>query len=187
MLANEMKIAQARQSMMIKSFFHINNDGESGYQVESYGRRFLILREIYKRFERFFNCHFGRKTSIQEVMASDIFNAFITSKYFYGVEKCFPHYTGIGKGFENSSKFFFFALNYVSTLEEELELYTAIAAHVHFQSQFSDVEFFNKYKDKVAFEVQGELYIVMGKERVKIGKVNTLSSSLFNDDVEVLR
>ena len=144
--------------------------------AESSGRRSLIAREINKRFSGFFKLILGRQMSnVNDVAQTQIFNEFISSDFFFTNAKSFPHYTGVGKGYENSSKFFLFCVNLYNAKESShnktlhlLELYTGIAAHLNFQSQFCKSIFFNNFAQGVFFTIDQKSYYIFHGARVEL-------------------
>lgn len=104
---------------------------------------------------------------------------------FFGSTYSFPHYAGLGRGFENSSKFFLFALSFLQNypkgdhLEQlKLELFSAIAVHLNFQSNFTNVPFFKPFRKIVIFEVSGTYYAVVGDKRFCVTKDSVVGKHL---------
>lgn len=54
------------------------------FSVESYGRKYLILKEVFKRFKQFFSRYLAcDEVKIEDVLESDIFVAYLESEFFF--------------------------------------------------------------------------------------------------------
>lgn len=156
------------------------------FNVESQGRRFLIAKEISKRYKVFFEKYLNQKeiNNISLVSNSEIMNNYFKSDYFLYKKVSFPHYTGAGSGIENSSKFFFFAIQFLknkgSTNGESVdnllvELFSAFAIHIHHHSKFSDVDVYNSTQKGIYFQIAEQAYLIHQNMRIKLDE-RSLSS-----------
>lgn len=162
------------------------------FLTESYGRQFLIAKEIKRHFESFFKNYLQLPLpTINEVMASSLIQSFFCSQEFLFCQKSFPHYTGIGEGFENSSSFFLFALDYLKESKNKdltLDLYIAMAAHLNFQAKFSDDPFYIPLTKGVHFNFEGNKYVVLDGFVVQISNDQQLGlDSNLNNIVSVYK
>lgn len=182
-----MSSLQEKQTYMIKKFFlkekFTDEREQEAFVAECNGKKIVVLKEIFNVYKEFFNSYFENEASMNDVLNSDLFNNFLLSEEFYGVDKSFPHYTGIGKGYENSSKFFFYALKNAPAYE--LELYTSIALHIHMQAQLSNVDFFKNFKESIIFKVDRLFYAIIASKRYKIGEhINISQNNYLNKFVD---
>lgn len=77
------------------------------FLAEAHGRQIVVEREISARFERtvaFFN---NRGTQAGPDTGPLAFGEFLASDYFLGTRHALPHPDGVGPGYENVSKFYF--------------------------------------------------------------------------------
>lgn len=156
-----------------KYLFDVSSES---FVAESFGRRSLIARELKKRFEKFFSLTLAKKDpSLSDIVNCRVFCEFVASDCFFSNRMAFPHYTGIGPGYENSSKFFLFCLaRYESnpslaiSREMLLELYSGMANHLLFQSKFCNSDFFRYFSHGVRFDLDDEVYLVVPGKRVLI-------------------
>ncbi len=79
------------------------------FAVESFGRRVMIARELVRRFKKTFALLAGAEVRADQIVSADFFKEFISSDYFLTPFKSLPHPYGLGAGYENVSKFFFWA------------------------------------------------------------------------------
>lgn len=159
-------------------FFHDSNS--TNFKAESFGRQILITREIYRHFENFFKVHLNKAiVSVNDAMNSHIMKSFFKSEQFLFCKKSFPHYTGIGTGFENTSSFYFFVLeNFYNNLSyvEQLALYTHMAVNLHFQSQYSDLSFYKNLRHGISFVCGDKSFFVYKGQRVELKKNDLMNS-----------
>lgn len=151
---------------------YILDPDEPAFEVESRGRRLMIVKEIAARFKPFL-IQYTNRNDIDPtwLINQSIFVDFFRSDFFIENKKSFPHYTGAGHGFENSSKFFLFCLDNLSLCpSSKLELFTCMAIHLNFQAHYSSLGFFQPFKACVYFEIENSYYLVKNKVRVKIDR-----------------
>jgi hypothetical protein len=146
------------------------NIEEASFFSESYGRKFLITREIFKRYKNFFKVYFKKENIlINDVVGSKLLDDYFKSEIFFGHKIAFPHYSGLGKGYENSSKFFFFLVD--SFREEDnlmIEAFTSIACHLNYQASFSNILFFKNFEKGVIFSIKKRFFVVVDGYRLEI-------------------
>ena len=166
------------ENKYIKLFPDVTSES---FKVESYGRRFLIAKEISKRYKVFFKKYLNvTEVNINSICNSQILRNYFSSNYFLYNKVSFPHYTGAGGGMENSSKFFFFAIDYLSNrLDEQnesllIELYTAFAIHIHFHAGFSDLQVYQSLKSGVFFQIGNQAFLIHQNMRIKLDEKSLL-------------
>ena len=174
-----------RKSIPFRYNDYLPNVKDQSFVSESYGRRFLITREVFKRFKSLFSLYLKKEDiQISDVINSSLLNEYFESDYFFGCERSFPHYTGLGKGYENSSKFFFFIIDkFKDNFEFLLEAYTAISLHINFQATFSDVLFYEGFKKGVFFYLENKVFVVLDGHRFEIPKEKLPADIIYLNDV----
>ena len=137
--------------------------------VESHGRKFLIAKELSSRFRNFFQSHLNKnEVSIVEIVASSVFTRFLESREFYSRDFCFPHYTGIGPGHENVSKFFFFVKKQLLNNSEEFSLLLDISLVLNFHAKLTDLDFYQPFKKMAWFNFDQDIVVVRNSKWIRI-------------------
>ncbi|MBP9681823.1 MAG: hypothetical protein KBD76_10495 [Bacteriovorax sp.] len=153
---------------MLGQFGMTNNDENlfpnvqsSAFKVESYGRKFLIAKELLARFNNFFCSYMKNEiVTVNEVVNSPLFKLFLQSSEFYTKESSFPHYAGIGKGHENFSKFYLFLKEKNLCEDNEFSLFLDISLLLNKLASLSDLEFYKNFKKFAWFCFGQDIVIV---------------------------
>ena len=139
------------------------------FVVESHGRKFLIAKELSSRVQNFFQSHLNKnEVSITEIIEASIFTRFLESKEFYSRVFCFPHYTGIGPGHENVSKFFFFVKKQLLNNSEECSLLLDISLVLNFHAKLTDLDFYQPFKKMAWFNLGQDVVVVRNSKWIRI-------------------
>ena len=109
--------------------------GSNEFTNECIGRRTLISRELQPKFSKTLESAYGIE-SIRDFGSSDVFQKFLESPHFLTIEHSLPHPYGIGKGYENSSKFFLWLrdVNLANRQQLRLQLHQDFSVHLIRQS-----------------------------------------------------
>lgn len=139
------------------------------FKSESYGRKFLIAKELHSQFKNFFCTHFYKlNCTVAEIVESAIFIDFLQSKEFYSKLYCFPHYAGIGSGHENVSKFYFFAIKTLLRRDELFSLKLDIGLVLNSLASLTDLAFYQPFKDVTWFNFDEDVVIITKGKWIRI-------------------
>ncbi|MBR1033797.1 MULTISPECIES: hypothetical protein [Bradyrhizobium] len=107
-----------------------------GYRAELFGRRIQAVQELRPHYRPTFAVLMGGETSEREIAEANWFTAFLDSEYFFDAGLSLPHPTGIGRGHEGVTRFFFWARDHFSLQGDSadpklrLEVFTDFASLV---------------------------------------------------------
>lgn len=77
------------------------------FKAESHGRRVVVERSVAQFFKETQNCLAQRTASTGFTASIPTFDDFLCSDYFLDPRNGLPHASGVGSGYENISKYFF--------------------------------------------------------------------------------
>lgn len=128
---------------------------------EFYGRRMLVAIEIMDRFKSSMKEFFLRDdiTPIDFIKDEQL-SSFFDSENFLKSHHCLPSPEGIGKGYENISKFYFWAMTNIKSKEFIEMLKLEMASYVLSQSLGAVDNFFNKFSNGIFIESIAGGYLV---------------------------
>ena len=120
------------------------------YRSEVYGRRILISNEISDRFKvslkiYFKNDSFSSKDFVEDECLSLFFNSSFFIKSKYGL----PAVEGIGNGYENISKFYFWALENVTNKDFIEMLQLEMSVYLIMQNESSLDTYFKRFSNGI--------------------------------------
>lgn len=140
-----------------------NVDSEN-FRAEIHGRRSLIARELSARYPETFAAYFGSKTKPDVLVNSTLFCEFLSSDSFLLPYDSFPHPYGIGLGYENISKFFFWARRQnLPTLHTPLR--TEFSRYLLAQTKHAREVAFQVFKKGIFFEVSSTITLMLADQR----------------------
>lgn len=141
----------------------------------------MIARELFHRFPKTFRyISKNSETKPPNLLDLECFKKFIYSDYFFRANLGSPHPYGIGTGYENISKFFFWAkdVGFDLTSDPELKflLYSEFAIYLVQMIPHASDPYFNQFKSGITFELaDGSTVAVSTNENVRRIKKNVLS------------
>lgn len=112
------------------------NVNSKAFRNECLGRRSLIARELHPQFSNTLMSVYGIE-SVRDFVSSAMLSRFLESGHFLTIGHSLPHPYGIGKGYENSSKFFLWLRDVHFARQQRLRvaLHHDFAMHLIRQSQ----------------------------------------------------
>jgi uncharacterized protein len=145
---------------------YMNRVNLSNHSAEISGRRFLVAEEIIKRFPKSLELFFNRKACDAELfLTSKEISAFYTSNEFLKNFKKIPSAEGIGFGYENISKFYFWcksnfkSRDFIEMLDLEFSVYLINQANCAIDP------FFNRFKNGICTTNQdGKFDLLISKD-----------------------
>ena len=172
-------------------FQMLPNVNSYAFDVESRGRKVLVTQEIQRRFKEFFGLYFEKNTTIYQISQSKLMSKFFKSEYFFKNEFSFPHYAGIGYGYENVSKFFLYIIQVLTVSDTDLNevllisLYTAMAIYLSQLAELSDVGFYQQFRSNVFFKIKDSCYVVLENKRIKLEAKTTMINQAWLNQIVV--
>ena len=132
--------------------------GSDQFKAESYGRRIMVERSVSNSFGG------TRKYMAQNAAASGdrgadpTFDDFLCSEYFLDPRHGLPHSSGIGPGYENISKYFFWLRTAVGLDRESVDV--TLRTHAYSEFAFYLINQFKRPHEPFYDQFQGGLYWV---------------------------
>jgi hypothetical protein len=134
----------------VKSFPSIEG---KGFLAESHGRKFMVTRILGKRYPRLLEAVLAVEPEAPVIVSSVLMTNFFGSCYFLTSRHCIEHYSGIGRGYEAISKFYFWCRR----LEPEFSPHQMFLLNLEFayylvaQARHAEHGFFKRARRGVAF------------------------------------
>lgn len=125
------------------------------FRNECHGRRSLIALELHPQFPRTLMSVYGIEC-VRDFVSSAMLSNFLESRHFLTAGHCLPHPHGLGKGYENSSKFFLWLrdVHFAAQQRLRLPLHQDFAAHLIRHSAHCAVEPWVRARKGVLFRAQ---------------------------------
>jgi hypothetical protein len=122
------------------------------FRAEAHGRRVVVERSIGRAFTR--------ATALPDKMAAasgwngtvPAFDDFLCSPYFFDPGRALPHPTGVGPGYENISKYFFWLRDVMRLDQPQADTELRTAAYVDFaiyllkENQRPHIPYYDRFK-----------------------------------------
>lgn len=122
----------------------------TAFRSEVRGRRFLIAKEIFSRFPFSLKLIDPKISNPKSFCETTLFSNFIDSLYFLTTRYSLPHPDGLGRGYENVSKFYFylvFTSEFNSNIRESIR--NEFSKHLLDQTYSSNDKFFRSFKNGI--------------------------------------
>lgn len=127
------------------------NVSTDSFLAEVNGRRIGVAREVFDQFRRTLPLLDPHITNVTSLAVSELFSDFLSSDYFFQAENSLPHPYGIGRGYENVSKFALWIKHsrHVSSSNGDpslrRSLYTDFGSYLVLHSRHSSEVFFSRF------------------------------------------
>lgn len=129
----------------------VPHPGAADFQAECWGRRSMVAREIHRRYPRFLRHVIGERAGPAKLAHHICFRSFLDSEQFFSPEFAMEHPYGMGRGYENVSKFFFWLKEQEMDPRALNDLYLDFSFFVAVMAAHSELEFFRKAKAGIVF------------------------------------
>ncbi|NKB21295.1 MAG: hypothetical protein GKS01_12445 [Alphaproteobacteria bacterium] len=128
------------------------------FKAESHGRQILVERGIEKTFPETQQC-------LQATPDAPTFDDFICSESFLDPKSGLPHTSGVGQGYENNSKYFFWLKQTMHLTTPDCDVDLRKNAYTEFATWL--VNEYNRPHDPYYDQFEGGLYWVQTPEQNK--------------------
>lgn len=103
-----------RWQLPASSLSFLPDTRSAGYRAELFGRRIQAVQELRPCYKATIAVLMGREADDLEIAEANWFTAFLDSEYFFDARFSLPHPSGIGRGHEGVTRFFFWARDHFS-------------------------------------------------------------------------
>jgi hypothetical protein len=112
----------ARRGLSERMLRLLPNTRSDGFKAELFGRRLQVIQEIRPSYAATLGVIMDGDASDLMVAKAAWFNHFLESAHFFDATFSLPHPSGIGRGYEGLTRFFFWARDYYALRGPEADL-----------------------------------------------------------------
>lgn len=131
------------------------NINSKEFRNECHGRRSLIAHALHPQFSQTLMSVYGIEC-VRDFVSSAMLSNFLESRHFLTAGHCLPHPHGMGKGYENASKFFLWLrdVHFANQQRLRLPLHLDFSGHLIRQSGNCTAEPWRRARAGVLFRAQ---------------------------------